>query len=88
MLILGLFFIFWAFDPYLNVLRLSCLFYTWGEMQTIMQVFEFPPKDSAKSLVSLDSLNGRWFASGSLNALIRRPSVDKLLLMFLASRNA
>ena len=81
----GLFFIFYAFDPYLRVLRDSCLFWTCGETVTIMHVFELPPRESARIRVSLDSRYGKCWAYGSLNAFIRRPRVDKLWLILLAS---
>ena len=54
--ILGLFFIFFALSPNLNVDKDSLSLYIEGEQVIIKHVFELPPKDSCKTLVNLDSL--------------------------------
>jgi hypothetical protein len=46
-------------------------------------VFELPPRDSFKNLVSIESLNGTW--PPSTNLLIHSPSWVRLKLIFCAS---
>lgn len=85
LLIFGLFLIFWALDPYLRVLSVSCLFRGCGDTVTIMHVLEFPPRDSDSILVNFESLYGICEVFGSLYALISLPKVDRLWLILLAS---
>mmetsp|Transcript_31943 Transcript_31943/g.95397 ORF Transcript_31943/g.95397 Transcript_31943/m.95397 type:complete len:249 (-) Transcript_31943:1441-2187(-) len=51
---------------------------------TTSVVLALPPSDSCSSRVSLESRNGTWLPSAAL-ALMHMPSVDKLLLMEIAS---
>lgn len=56
-----------------------------GEQHIIIVVLAFPPRDSCKILVSLESLYGMWVLFPSAKADITFPRADKDLLMFLAS---
>lgn len=56
LLILGLFFIFFAEIPNLNVDIVSAMLLGCGEHVTIKVVLELPPSDYCKTLVSLLSL--------------------------------
>ena len=55
LLILGLFLIFLALAPNQSVLIVSSSLKEEGEHVMIRHVFEFPPSDSYKTLVSLES---------------------------------
>ena len=84
-LILGLFLMFLALDPNLNVLKDSRSLNGCGEHVTIKHVFEFPPRDSERILVNLDSLYGICVAFLSVKATITLPKVVKLLFILFAS---
>ena len=83
--ILGAFFIFLALEPNLSVLKVSASLKGCGDSVIIKHVFEFPPSDSDKILVNLESLYGIWDAFLSVRATITFPKVVKLLLIFFAS---
>lgn len=51
--IFGLFFIFWAVYPNLNVDKVYEVLLSWGEQVKISVVFELPPRESWIILVSL-----------------------------------
>ena len=87
LLTLGAFLIFLALAPNLKVLNVSASLNGCGEHVIISNVFELPPSDSDKILVSFDSLYGICDTFLSVRATITLPSVVKLLLMFLASSN-
>lgn len=55
LLIFALFLIFFALDPNLKVERVSDMLVKLGEHVIMSVVFEFPPKDSERILVSLES---------------------------------
>jgi len=56
LLILGLFFIFFAQAPNHKVLIVSSSLKLLGEQVIIKHVFELPPRDSYKTLVNFESL--------------------------------
>lgn len=56
-----------------------------GEQQITIVVLAFPPSDSCKILVSLESRYGMCVLLPSANALITLPRADNDLLIFLAS---
>lgn len=58
MFILGLFFIFLALAPNLSVPKVSFSLYEHIDDANTKVVFEFPPIDSLKILVNLESLYG------------------------------
>lgn len=87
LLIFGVFLIFFAEIPNRRVDIVSEMLLGWGEQVTIKLVFEFPPKDSWRTLVSLLSLYGIWVDFPSVRELITFPKVVKLALIFLASSN-
>lgn len=60
LLTFGLFFMFLARYPNLKVLKVSASFNILGERLMIRLVLAFPPKDSWRILVSLESRYGIW----------------------------
>ena len=85
LLILALFLIDFALTPNLSVDKVSCSLKTEGEHVTIKVVLAFPPKDSYKILVNLESLYLICLDLPSVNELITFPNEDKDWLIFLAS---
>jgi len=83
--ILGLFFIFFAETPNLRDDIVSARLFGCGEQVTIRVVFEFPPNDYCRTLVSLLSLYGTCVDFPSVKALMTFPRAVKLTLIFLAS---
>ena len=57
----------------------------WGQIQAIMKVWLFPPKESLSKYVSLDCLYGIWSLLLCVNAITTCSKKVKDLLMWLAS---
>ncbi len=57
---MALFWIFFALEAYRNVLKVSYMLSSAGDMAHIMAVRELPPKAFLKINVSLESLYGIW----------------------------
>ena len=78
---MALFWIFFALDAYLSVLRVSYKLSSAGDMAQIMAVLEFPPKAFLKINVSLESLYGTnclsTFDELSARIYMTLPNVDK-----------
>ena len=87
LLITGLFLMFLALEAYLSVLRVSSKLYSAGEIQAIIVVLEFPPKESCKIQVSFESQYGTCYAFlvSSVKAEITFPSERSPLLMLIPS---
>jgi len=82
----GLFSTFFAHSANFNEVKVSSACFIEGPMQTIIEVREFPPRESYKSLVSFESLNGICLSSFySVKAFIQFPRQEREKLIFLAS---
>ena len=57
---MGLFLMFLALLAYFRVFRVSSKFTSAGDTQAIIEVLEFPPKESCNILVNLESLYGTY----------------------------
>lgn len=75
--------------PKSKVDLVSCSLKEAGEQQIIIVVRAFPPKDSCKIRVNLESRYGTnaFFSVELANAVITLPKADNDLLMFFASSN-
>lgn len=83
----GLFLMFLALEAYFIVPRDSSKLLSAGETQAIIVVLEFPPNESWRILVNLESLYGicpvPFFSS--VRALITKPRLSKPLLILIPS---
>ena len=76
---------FLALEAYLRVCVVSSYADCSGEMQATMIVLELPPRDSLRSLVNFESLNGIYLDLFSERDWITMPRASRDQLIFFAS---